>query len=61
MILSRSDNFSEAWKTLATEFLSCPPSTRKLRCLSLPGCSINDEILGLLAPALVRMKKVLND
>jgi hypothetical protein len=58
MIMSRSENFSDAWKTLANNFLSCPLSMRKLRCISLPGCAINDEILTILAPALVRVKKV---
>ena len=30
---------------------------RKLRCLSLPGCAINDEILMILAPALITVSR----
>ena len=57
-IVSRSDNFAEAWKALAHSFQACPAAQRKLRVLSLPGCSINDEALGILAPSLVRVKKI---
>ena len=58
MIVPRSDNFSEAWKALAQSFQTCPVPLRKLRVLSLPGCSINDDILNILAPTLVRIKKI---
>lgn len=58
MIVPRSDNFSDAWKALAHSFQECPVPQRKLRVLSLPGCSINDDILNILAPALVRIKKI---
>ena len=60
MFKSRSGgaDITEAWKELAFRIMSCSPAKRRLRCLSLPGCAITDEIMTLLAPALVRVKKV---
>ena len=58
MIKSRSENFAEAWKEVASSFINCPISKRKLRFFSLPGCAISDEILSILGPALVRIKTV---
>jgi hypothetical protein len=53
-----SDNLIDAWKDVAKKITQCPISERKLRCLSLPGCAINDEILTSLSPALVRIRAV---
>lgn len=53
-----SDEIVEAWKSVARSIMCCRVAKRKLRCLSLPGCAINDEILAILAPALVTVKMV---
>merc|ERR1719412_1897779 len=55
---SNNDDLLEAWKTVARSIMCCRVAKRKLRCLSLPGCAINDEILAILSPALVTVKMV---
>ena len=55
--LKSSDNLIEAWKDVARQIRDSD-QTRKLRCLSLPGCAINDDIMTILAPELVKIKAV---
>ncbi|TRY73782.1 hypothetical protein TCAL_16897 [Tigriopus californicus] len=58
IIKTQSDNIIESWKELAFKITQCPLSRRSIRSLSLPGCAINDDILTILAPALVKVKFV---
>ena len=53
---TRQDNLVNAWKIVGKKISECPISELKLRYLSLPGCAINDEILSILSPALVKIK-----
>ena len=58
LIKNRSaDEILEAWKKLASEILS-EAHNRRLKLLSLQGCSINDDVMNVIASALVRIKKV---
>ena len=48
----------DAWVTVRDKILEMPDYKRKLKCLSLNGCQINDFILQTLAPALVKINKL---
>lgn len=47
-----------AWGVVRDNILQMPDSKRKLKCLSLNGCQINDAILSNLATALVKINKL---
>ena len=46
------------WKLLSTVSVKLKYPFQYFRCLSLPGCAINDDVLQVLAPALVRIEMV---
>ena len=55
---SVSNDVQEAFKVVSEQILSIPDGKRKLKCISINGCQINDSILEMLAPALVTLEKV---
>lgn len=55
---SNEERREKAWDTVAKKIKETPDSKRTLKCLSLNGCGINNKILKILIPALVKIRKI---
>ena len=49
---------TDPWRVVMEKIKNVPQNRRKLKCLSINGCQINDSKLMVIAPALVLIEKV---